>query len=177
MRRLPDVLRSWLSPRWTVPAALAAAALALVLWYGGRPPPLADYRLDWTGRVQPLRSPDSSGGEPAPVIAAGNRLELVLTPATAVEGPLAARVFVTGEGAPAALLEGPAPVVSEKGSVRFAGVVGRDIRLPPGEWQLLVVVGRPRSLPSADELVERIAEPSSVRTRDWLAWKLAVRVE
>lgn len=174
-RRFIAALRSLTGPRWMIPVAVAAA-LAMLLLPAGQGRPIADYHLDWSGSVQPLRSPESPADGQVSVLATGNRLELLLTPETAVEGPVAARVFVAG-GAVVAPLEGARPRVSETGSVRLTGVVGREIRLPAGEWELLVVVGRPRHLPSADELVARTAGSPRIRTRQWLAWKLAVRVE
>jgi hypothetical protein len=102
----------------------------------------------------------------------GNSFEMVLTPSAAVAGRLEVATFEQRDGR---LLAWPAPVaISEHGAVRIAGRVGEDIRLPTGDSSLVVVVGRPGSLPSAAELGDRLARGEPLAGGGWVAFALEV---
>ena len=161
---------------WLIPAAAAAAALILVLRPAPDLPPLPPYDLTLGGEVRQLRSPAAPGGEAVRIYAAGNRFRLLLTPSTTARGPVAVRVFWTRPGE-LAVLEAPPAEVSAAGAVQLEGEVGREIRLPAGESSLLIVVGRPESLPDGEELRARLGAVTEVRAAAWSAWKVALRLE
>lgn len=169
-RRVPAWLRRGALP------ALAAAILLVALWPAGGPEALPDYELRLGGTLRSERSaaeaPSPVEGEPVP-FAAGNRFEVLLTPATSAGPDVEARVLVSRAAGfePLAL---PSPAISGDGALRIAGVVGDDVRLPAGEATLLVVVGRAGALPAGPELEARLARDGRVRTPLWSAWRLRV---
>lgn len=167
--------RAW--RRWTVPASLAAAAtVALAVW-SGRPAPLPDYALRLEGATSAQRgaSPGAAEGTPAAFVE-GNRLELVLTPATATTGAVEARVLLLAGGALRPL---PAPPLetSPQGAVRLRGTVGRDVVLPPGDSLLLVAVGRPGALPAPDALRAALQGTGPAHGAGWTGWAVPVRFQ
>lgn len=163
--------------RWWLPPAILAAAAVLVLLLRPMPPaaPLPGYGLELAGSVRATRS-ETPADAPRRPFAPGNRLRLVLTPEVAVEGPVAARFFLV-HGGEAAPLRAPEAAVSEAGAVLLEGTVGGEVRLPEGDSELLVVVGRPGELPGADELRRWLATEPSPRGEGWIAWKVPVRLE
>lgn len=177
--RLPRPLRRprpAVRPRhwWAAAAALAAAALLVAVWPEGERPPLPAYEVHLGGEVRLERAPGAAAaGErswrEARIFAPGNRLELVLRPEQAIAGPVEARTY-RQEGS--SLRPWPLPVEHPAGgAVRVAGTVGREIDLPAGESTLVVVLGRPGTLPAAEEALARLAAGGRIQTRDWLAWR------
>ena len=163
---------SW---RVTLPAVLAASlVLALVVPWRG-PAALPDYDMRLTGSTKTERSVSGGfvGDGPA-VFADGNRFELLLTPRTSAGEDVEARVLVL-DGGETRELAAPPPSRSSDGALRIAGVVGEDVRLPRGEFTLLVAAGRPGSLPDAAALRERLAGGGPVREAHWVAWTLRLR--
>jgi hypothetical protein len=155
---------------------VAAAAAALVtaavlpLWRGAA---LPGYEMRLEGAVRTERSaPAVPQGRL--VFAPGNRFELVLTPARSAGTSVEARAFVA-EGDRLVPLDAPAPQRSADGALRIAGVVGHDVRLPAGDFDLLVAVGRPRALPSPAELRRRLAAEPRVQDERWSGFSLRLR--
>ncbi len=152
-------------------ALAAAAALVLLLRAPGTQPPLPSYAMELSGGVQEMRGDPAS---PPRTFPPGSQLELVLRPQTAVSGPLAVRYFL-GRGN--ALQPWPAPgVITADGSVRVAGTVGREITIPPGEWTLWVVVGRPEKLPDAVALSAHLSRPPPGEP-DWVLLKSRLKAD
>lgn len=161
--------------RVVLPAALAASLLLafLVPWRGTAP--LPSYELRLQGSVRTERSGDPGAPQAGPaVFADGNRFELVLTPERSAGEDLEVRVYVSG-GDRIEELAAPPPSRSSEGAMRIAGVVGEDVRLPRGEFTLLVVAARGGSLPTAAELRDRLARGSPVREERWTAWSVRLR--
>ena len=161
--------------RVALPAALAASLILAVLvpWRG--PAALPDYDVRLAGSTRTERSVSGGWvGEGPAVFADGNRFELLLTPRTSAGEDVEARVFVV-EGGRMQELAAPPPSRSSDGALRIAGVVGQDVRLPRGEFTLLVAAGRPGSLPDAAALRERLARGGPVREPRWVAWTLQLR--
>ncbi len=168
LRRAPAWLRLGLWP------ALAAASLLVYFQPWSRPEALPAYELRLSGALRSERSaaaPDLS----APLrFARGNRFELLLTPATSARAAVEARAFVA-RGEQLELLALPSATLSDDGALRIVGVVGTNVDLPEGESTVLVVVGRPGTLPNAAELRARLAHGSPVRDPHWSAWKLRLQ--
>jgi hypothetical protein len=150
----------WRFAGWS--AAAATAALALLLRLPVAPPPMPGYVAELSGGIQAMR-----GDQPGqtPTFSQGSRFELVARPETAVSGPVETRYFL-GRGDTLSPWSAP-EVITTDGSVRIAGTVGREILIPPGEWTLFVVVGRPGRLPDAAELRALHFRPPPGK-RDWV---------
>lgn len=164
--------RRW---RMALPAALAAALIVALLGPWRSPAPLPPYALRLEGSVKTDRSGDPASARTDPAeFADGNRFELVLTPERSAGEDIEARAFVV-QGDRVEPLPAPPPSRSPDGAVRIAGVVGRDVRLPRGDFTLLVAAGRSGSVPAAAELRERLAQGRPVREQRWTAWTLPLR--
>lgn len=140
---------------WWAPAAVTAVAVAAViaLWSGGAAAPLPNYSVELAGGVRVQRSPDLP--PPMPVFEAGTRLELTLRPRTRVEGQLEVRGFLAPADRPDRFHLEPwlaREMAPGKGAVAIDGIVGEDVQLRPGEWELWLVVARPGAMPEIDEL-------------------------
>jgi len=144
--------------------AAAAVAAGLLLFLPGAQPPLPDYKLaGLSGGAIAMRGEPSEASRTFPP---GSRFELVARPDTAVPGKIAVQCFL-GRGRDLLPWETP-PASFKDGVVRIVGTVGRDVVIPPGEWTLWVVVGRPAKLPDAAELRAHFGR-SPPRTPDWVA--------
>ncbi len=150
-------------------AASAAAAVLLMMRAPGELPPMPGYELRIDGGRQAVRSDPPAAVFPE--FAAGDRFELLLRPSTAVEGPVAARLFLVSDGTPR-----PWKVeleVAAGGSLRLAGELGRELAIEAGDWSLWAAVGRPGVLPDAAEVS---AGPGGEDGRDWVLLEARFRV-
>ncbi|MCP4655042.1 MAG: hypothetical protein GY856_06440, partial [bacterium] len=98
-----------------------------------------------------------------------------MRPDVTVAGEVDVRLFRSrGEE----LTEWPEPVVmaAESGSFHIAGVLGREIDLEPGEWTVIVVVGRPGELPAAEQLRGVLDTPGAPPPPDWLHRQVKLHV-
>ena len=166
--------RRWV--QWSIPAAAIAASLVLVFRPLGEMPPLPSYEIVVGGTVAEQRSvsaPDPEGVQP---FAAGNRFELVLTPLTAVEGAVSAKIWRLQAGQLRAL-SSPPPEVAASGTVRLRGTVGEGLDLPQGRSSLVVVVGRSGELPGDTELVAALSSAQQAAGDAWRAWRVELRVQ
>ena len=157
---------------WGAAAALAAAALFLLVRGPASYPPLPPYGLAPVGGDQEFRG----GTEPAtgvPVFSPGSVLTLDVSPEQAVTGLVEAQAFAD-RGAELVALE--LKPQGENGAVRLRGTLGKEIQLPPGDWKIWVVIGRPGKIPATRKLK---AELDAGRTRheDWQAVSKELRVE
>ncbi len=163
--------------RWLPAAALVAASLVLLLRTPAEVAPLPGYVLEIQGTAREVRG--AGDATPAPEVlrlAPGSRLRLGLAPEVAVDGPVEAAVYLGSTGA-LRRLEEAGLEVAESGSVRLLGTVGRDLDLPAGAAELVVVIARPGGLPSAAELEALEPGESRAEAGDWVAWRLPVWVE
>ncbi len=156
-------------------AALAAAGLVLVLWPRTDLEPLPGYFAELSGGVQEMRGPETPPWPSATtVFAPGNTFDLVLRPDRAVTGPVEVRIFLEHEQT---LREWRVPRdIVDTGAARIRGEVGLEIDLPPGASTLYVVLGRPGSLPSGEELGDHLAGLYQVSAEDWVAWRREVEL-
>ncbi len=161
--------------RWRRLATAAlplAAAAALVLWIGQRPPTGAEtgaqlelpgYQIEVRGGVKSERSTHA----PTQVehrYTPSSEFEVVLRPATDTRGPIGARVFAfptDAAGAPVTGSKGQmVPVTmqaSESGSFRVSGPTHEILPLPAGHWRLVFVVGHRDQLPDDPARVRPLA--------------------
>jgi hypothetical protein len=107
------------------------------------------------------------------VFSPGSVLTLDASPEQAVTGPLEAQAFAE-RGAELVPLELRPQV--ENGAVRLRGTVGQEIPLPPGDWRIWVVVGRPGKIPSREDLQAEL-RAGRIRHDDWQAVSKELRVE
>ena len=148
--------RAWIM--FTLPVA-AAAAFVLVSRSGfdpnGRWPALPAYEVDARGGIKELRhgesaSPGTPGATARPA-RLGLESELVVgcRPASSVEGPVAARAFVSREGIAGAPVEIASRIeTASTGALEirlrpFAGVAATVDPSGPIRWTLRIAVGRP----------------------------------
>jgi hypothetical protein len=124
-----------------IPLALAAS-LALVLVNRSGGDVLPPYEMSMSGGVQALRAEQPMGK-----LGPSARLELVLRPSRAVEGPVAARLFLIEAGR--AREWKASTEVSPDGAVRVIAQ-GADVGpVASSEVEVAVAVARPDALPSA----------------------------
>ncbi len=155
--------RRWLAPSFVL--ALGAAAAAWMMW---RAPALPAYALALEGGDAPLRGAPAAAGPGRVTLARDSRLELVLRPATPVEGAVQARIYLAGD--PPVPLDA-AVEVAPSGAVRWSGTAEQLVGARTGEVDLLVVVGRPAALPAPGELAR---QPEGGRT--WQRFRVPLRV-
>jgi hypothetical protein len=178
-RVLPFRRRALRLGGWLAAAAPIAAVLLLMFRGPGALPPLPDYEPKPSGGVQAMRGAPEELGTLVP----GSTFDLVLQPLTAVSGEVAVRCFLArgARDAPDTELR-PLPVPGaairhgSSGALRIHGTVGREIKIPRGEWTLWAVVGRPRELPDAAALRAHLAQ-GRPRAPDWTALKIALKAE
>ncbi len=180
VRLLPFRGRATRLGGWLTAAAAVAATLVLFLRIPGAQPPLPGYDFVLSGGVREMR------GEPLDrpeTFSSGSPFNLVLTPQTAVSGKIEARFFLArGEELRPWTVPGEARQIFPGGVVGIHGTVGREIAIPPGEWTLWAVVGRPGKLPNAEALRAHLglhdktpqAPPGA---EDWLALKKRLKSE
>lgn len=140
------------------PVALAAAGVALFTRGGGA---LPAYALEARGGHAELRG--TTDRQPL-VLGPGAPLELVLRPATEADGKVEARVFLVSGGAH--LVWTPDErTASPQGGLRLRGVLSATPGAGPGE--IVVIVGRPGSLPLTPEDVDRGAGTTVTQPVSW----------
>ncbi|WP_164018023.1 hypothetical protein [Pyxidicoccus trucidator] len=144
-------------------AALAAAAAVLLLALPREAPPLPGYTLS----VSSEQAVRAGATEPeVPRLGPGSRLDVLLRPEQAVEGPVEVRAFLLRSGEARAW--SPLLERSPEGAVRIRGPVEALLPLPPGEWTLAIAVGRPGTLPEAPgEVLARVEEGRAPEAGTW----------
>jgi hypothetical protein len=157
----------------------AVALVAVVGLYlsvqtpGSLGPPLPGYDLTLQGQSA-FRGTEPTASPERVAFANGTRFELLLRPETTIPEQIDARVWWIGQDGPRALPVEPS--VANRGLLLIDGEVGTDWVLPPGDAELLVVVGRTGSLPDARALLRRLDTARRLDTDDWDAWRIGIRV-
>ena len=143
--------------RLTVAVSALALAASLAFVLRGRTEaeaPLPKYEVAFVGGEQAWRgeAPEetNTADKAKHRFSHGERVRLSIRPGTTVSGPVEARIFLRrGDD----VRPWPTAVdVSSAGAVRIAA---SPDTLPPGtegEWELVVAIGRPQSLPTARDL-------------------------
>ena len=160
-------------PVWSFGLGGVAAAVLVAVMIANLDAGLPAYELSVQGQLQ-MRG---EAADPGTVrLVEGNRFELLLRPATAVDENLEARVWVLRDGA-AEPLAAPEPVLLDAGVVLLEGEVGRDVRVPGDATELVVVLGRSGKLPEASDAVRALAGGDQAQRRNWSAWRVPVVLE
>ncbi|MCY1023557.1 hypothetical protein [Pyxidicoccus sp. MSG2] len=143
--------------------AVAAAAAVLLLALPREAPPLPGYTLS----VSSEQAVRAGAPEPeVPRLGPGSRLDVLLRPEQAVDGPVEVRAFLLRPGEARAWT--PPLERSPDGAVRIQGPVDALLSLAPGEWTLAIAVGRPGTLPEApDEVLARVEEGRAPEAGTW----------
>lgn len=176
--RLSGRRSGWRGLRYTLALAASVTLLvALVQWFF-LSDQLPSYALSLEGMVSEMRSDlvaTEEISEGIAVLRHGNLFHLLLTPARDLEQPIGVTAFLVDRDGVRAL---DAPIqISRAGAVLIKGTVGKDVDLPTGEVTLLLAVGWPRTLPSAEEIRQRLGDRLKVVTSDWIAWRRQLRRE
>jgi hypothetical protein len=167
--------------RWLVPSVvgvtLAAAAAAVLVLQRSRPNrllvaenALPAYSLAVTGGDQPTRSASASAS-PEITVRVDSRLEILLRPATGVNGNVSVAGFI-GQGG-AWRPWNPPVQISTEGSARVAGTAGELMGVAPGTWDIALAVGRPGTLPSEADVEAELSHPAR---HDWQLFSSRVRL-
>ena len=134
-----------------VPAAVAVTAVLVSLRMHFQPPTVPTFAI--------------AGAMDGATLGKGDNFNLLIRPTSRVQGAVAARGF---------LLQGdqtrawnPTFVVAEDGTVTLSGPVEKVFAdVPPGPWDVAVIVGRPETLPTKPDEVLR------ARDQYELSWRL-----
>jgi hypothetical protein len=165
---MPVVLEERRSSRgrmWAVAGVVVAIAAALVLWIAGpRIEPgaaLPTYSItSLKGGVSAVRS-DPTAVDRELVLEPSSEIDVVVTPARAVSGPLAVTMIAEAPDHRPRMVELEGAEISASGAVRLRGPLSRFIALDPGAWQLWVVV-TPADRPPTD-VEEALADETYAR--------------
>ena len=131
-------------------ALAVAAAAALVLWPRGGGSVLGGYAITLSRGAQTVRG-STEPARPVPVFLPETRLEIVLSPPTAIEGAVTARLYVRDANGTLEALAAR-PEIAPTGAVRIAVAAGELLGARRGRLTLLAVIAREGA--SEDELRE-----------------------
>ncbi len=135
---------------WTAAVALAAAALA-VLWVLGRGSGLTEDEVlpgyTWVVRNEVVRP--ERGDAPASTAAAyrpGSDISWFVRPDHGIDDSVVVAIVARRDGDAPQVFVPPPDVtrISERGVVHLGGKFGAVVPVPPGRWELRVLVGRAR---------------------------------
>ena len=154
-------------------AVLAAVALSVSLL--DRAPVLPDYTVSLEGNTQYFRNGTATTPETV-TFQAGNLFQLVLQPDTAYDGAVDATLYLVDTNDTLTRLQTPPAEVTNVGALRIEAEVGRDVRLPAGRRQLLVVVGARGHLPSRARLQQALSGQTMVAHDYWRAWRMPIEI-
>jgi hypothetical protein len=172
-RVLPWRSRTARRVAWVALAPLAAAALVVLAVYPRGPGPLPGYALTLTGGEQELRGTDPSAGRTRPRFGPDARVRLALHPATPVAGPMEVHVFLVA-GGKARAIDARASV--DAGTVLIEGDARTLLRVPPGEWDLVVALGRPGQVPDTPAALEQSLGAGAMEAPGWRLFREPVEV-
>lgn len=190
--RLEQVVSAERGPARRTPASVLAWPLAAMLLAtvsilvfratigdadsaGGRPPAtLPGYTIRVEGATRTERG-DGAPERPL-ALAPGNRLQVVLTPREPVAGTVAARAYLARGGGWQAMDGGARLAVSDQGAVRLDAILGSELEIAAGTARLLLMVGDPRALPTAEAAAAASAPTGRASGPGWHAFSLALEI-
>ncbi len=145
------------------PFALAAAVLLYIT--RGPAPTLPGYDATWNAGDVAQRGDDAAAAPEVLPLSPGGRFELVLRPATPIEGAVIAHAFLL-QGSQVRPWAAPMDT-SVDGTVRIVGPVGKLFEGTQGEWTIAIVVGRPEAVPSDGSVVARAVASGNAGGAGW----------
>ena len=146
-----------------VGAAGGAVALAASLLLVVRRPPTVDdlppYEMALSGGAREYRGEATPEAKGPLRMRKGDRFEAILRPPRTSTGALSARALLVRRGGAAGDLAGSIPFrgtpdVAPGGTVRVSGTLDEFPGVTPGEWDLVVVIGRPEAIGGAPAALE-----------------------
>ncbi len=144
---------------WIVaPLAMAAAVL---LWISrpGVITALPEYELALVGGDQTTRATPAQLRGDTLRVHTGARVQISARPATMPDGEIAARAFLI-EGGAARVWDVPIEI-SPEGAARIAGDAGAIFPAQSGDWDVVIALGHPGSLPTAPMVVPLLTTPTA----------------
>lgn len=144
-------------------AAGGALALAAALLLVVRRPPTVDdlppYEMALSGGAREYRGDVTAEAKGPLRMRKGDRFEAILRPPRTSAGVVAARALLVRRGAATGDPAGPilfrgTPDVASGGTVRVSGTLDDFPGVKPGEWDLVVVIGRPEAIGGAPPALE-----------------------
>jgi hypothetical protein len=159
-------------------ATTLATAAVVLLFVGSPSPDLPAYTLKWKGGIRSQRTAADAAGDPSvpklavPQLAVPQlavdpalRFTLVLRSDEVVSEPLGVRIFAVREESPTLPADHQQDLweweeamdhakIAASGALRITGT-GVDLDLPPGDWTLLVALGRIDTLPGGEQVRAR----------------------
>lgn len=138
--------RSWLTAGSGLVALAAAASIAIMWSPGGQVRDLPAYAMQLSEGAQGTRG--TKGPSALPEFFPDTTFELIARPASPAEGEVTAAGVLVGNGV--RVRWSPRVDRSSDGALRVRGATREVLPVGPGEWTLLLVVGRPAE-------VERVA--------------------
>jgi hypothetical protein len=153
-------------------AAAVAIAAGVALWRGASTPesgpPLPAYAMVVSSGDRATRGTEPTTTEET-VVAPDSRLEIRLRPAKQVAGSVAVRGFLVQGGVARPWV--PPMQTSADGAVAIDGAASALLGVSAGTWDVVLAVGRPSDLPSADAILKAVAAGSAAGE----PWQMFVR--
>jgi hypothetical protein len=141
---------------------LAAALAAGVFFLVPRPesPLPSGYEAHFNTGDQTLRGDKPHPANGIPTFSSGSRLELSISPLHPIPGQVKPQAFLSSsageEDLEAWKPESSFQIADKGGAVRLVGTLGQDLKLPPGDRTIWIVVARPGRTPRVDEVQARL---------------------
>lgn len=142
--------------KWLVPLAMAAG-VAFLLLPNDSLAPLPEYQAEVSGQVRQQRSAPSAISQATPQFTAASTLEILLRPATAVDGPIEVRAMAISSQGESMLQLHFQHQISDLGVLHLQAPVA-DLGLASGSWTIVVAAGRPDHLPAWQDLPTATAD-------------------
>jgi len=166
---------------WLGAAAAVAAAAVFFLVQTPVLPLSSGYEASLDGGFKTDRGNEIAPSDTPRVFGPGSPFTLNVSPKRPLEDP--------GEVKPSIYLSSSAgredlsPLrvdahfqTAETGSVFLDATMGKDIKIPPGDWVLWTIVARPHSMPEVGEIQSRL-RPKRLRQGSWHAVCEALKAE
>lgn len=157
----PPPRSRWMRVSKAITSVATLAVVIALLW------PPRPFKGEWAIRVV---AEQDQRGEPVkgqlPHLGPGSRLEIGLTPASKIDGPVEARAFLVRDGRARPwdvrieLVDGGAARIVGTKEELFPGVA-------PGRWEMLVVFGHPGKLPDAETVSTLTQEGRRAESRSY----------
>jgi hypothetical protein len=144
---------------WVGLAAAVAAGVFFLVRTPESPVP-AGYEAHFNAGDQTLRGGEPHQANGIPTFSPGSRLELSISPLHPIPGQVKPQAFFSSSAGEEDLKpwkpESNFQIADKGGAVRLVGTLGQDLKLPPGDRTIWIVVARPGRAPRVDEVQARL---------------------